>query len=116
MKGGETARVVHKIRFLPLLIVAALLGSCSTGIQLDHSIKERHARVERCLEQLGQAGVYPGLEYVVFDSSGIIDSHAVGYAVIANRRPMLAQTRMNVFSTTILSPIPGTVRRRAGRD
>ena len=43
---------------------------------------------------------FPGLQYVVFDQGGVVDSQYAGLADVGAGRPMTARTRMNVFSTT----------------
>ncbi len=67
---------------------------------MDRKIEDRHARVADYLQGLQRAGEFPGLQYVVFDRAGVVDSHAVGLADVGADRPMTAGTRLNVFSTT----------------
>ena len=67
---------------------------------MDRGIEDRHQRVADFLERAQAAGEFPGLQYVVFDRAGLVDSHATGMADVGAGRPMTARTRMNVFSTT----------------
>ena len=67
---------------------------------MERGIEDRHERVADYLRRLQSAGEFPGLQYVVFDRGGVLDSHAVGLADVAAGRPMTAGTRLNVFSTT----------------
>jgi CubicO group peptidase (beta-lactamase class C family) len=69
---------------------------------MDRGIKDRSQRVADYLERLQRAGEFPGLQYVVFDRDGVVDSHAVGLADAGAGRPMSSRTRLNVFSTTKL--------------
>jgi CubicO group peptidase (beta-lactamase class C family) len=99
-----TKRQIVRVLWL-LGMVAAASGlslpiSCSKGVEMDRGIEDRHQRVADYLQRLQLAGEFPGLQYVVFDSDGIVDSHAVGLADVGARRAMTTRTRMNVFSTT----------------
>lgn len=67
---------------------------------MDRAIGDRHQRVADYLQRLERAGEFPGLQYVVFDRGGVVDSHAVGLADVGAARPMAEDTRLNVFSTT----------------
>ncbi len=67
---------------------------------MDRGIEDRQARVADYLQRLHRAGEFPGLQYVVFDRDGVVDSHAVGLADVGAGRPVTASTRLNVFSTT----------------
>ena len=67
---------------------------------MDRGIADRHGRVADYLERLQRAGEFPGLQYVVFDRDGVVDSHAVGLADVGAGRSMTGSTRLNVFSTT----------------
>jgi D-alanyl-D-alanine carboxypeptidase len=69
---------------------------------MDRGIADRHRRVADYLERLQSAGEFPGLQYVVFDRDGVVDSHAAGLADVGAGRPMRSRTRLNVFSTTKL--------------
>jgi CubicO group peptidase (beta-lactamase class C family) len=77
-----------------------LLASCSKGADMDRGIEDRHQRVADFLERAQVAGEFPGLQYVVFDRAGLVDSHATGLADVGAGRLMTVRTRMNVFSTT----------------
>jgi D-alanyl-D-alanine carboxypeptidase len=85
-----------------LALTLAALASCSKEVVMDRGIEDRHQRVADYLERLQRAGEFPGLQYVVFDRDGVVDSHAVGLADVGAGRPMTAGTRLNVFSTTKL--------------
>ncbi len=92
-------------RRLPALAALLALGlpllvSCAKEVVMDRSIEDRHQRVADYLQGLQRAGQFPGLQYVVFDRRGVVDSHAVGLADVGAGRPMTARTRLNVFSTT----------------
>jgi D-alanyl-D-alanine carboxypeptidase len=77
-----------------------LPASCSKEVAMDRGIADRHRRVAEYLERLQRAGEFPGVQYVVFDRDGVVDSHAVGLADVGAGRPMTTRTRMNVFSPT----------------
>jgi CubicO group peptidase (beta-lactamase class C family) len=86
-----------------ILGIALFIGfqaSCSREVLMDRAIGDRHQRVAGYLQRLQRAGEFPGLQYVVFDRDGVVDSHAVGLADIGTARPMAEDTRLNVFSTT----------------
>jgi CubicO group peptidase (beta-lactamase class C family) len=83
-----------------LALSLSLLASCAKEVVMDRGIEDRHERVADYLERLQRSGEFPGLQYVVFDRQGVVDSHAVGLADVGAGRPMTAATRLNVFSTT----------------
>jgi len=86
----------------PAVLALALSLSCAKEVVMERGIPDRHERVADYLRRLQQAGEFPGLQYVVFDRDGVVDSHAVGLADVGAGRPMTASTRLNVFSTTKL--------------
>jgi len=86
------------MRNLHLICTLALFAGC--GVRMNTVIKERDERVKDYLDRTIGKSIFPGIQYVVTDSSGRIFEYDGGLADISNGIPMRSGTTMMAYSMT----------------
>jgi CubicO group peptidase (beta-lactamase class C family) len=81
-----------------IFVIAAFLCGCTE--HPDPSTGDRNKRVTDFLDKSMRADHFPGIQYIVTDSSGIIFEYFGGYADIGNNIPMSPSTTMMAYSMT----------------
>jgi len=94
---------LHPLRFstvqaLTLIVEAALL--LVSGATTNNAIDDRNSSVREILEEQIRASRYPGIQYVVTDSAGVVFEYDGGMADIAHGAPMTPGTTMMAYSMT----------------
>jgi len=83
-----------------LLLLSIVSVSCSKQNTVDHSISDINERLDNFLSLELKDKQFPGVQYVVFNKDKILYDFAGGYAKVAARKKMTANSLLNVFSTT----------------
>jgi len=86
------------MRALFLFLTVLFLQGCR--IHMDNSIADRNRRVEDYLGGTIRNGKFPGLQYVVVDSTSVLLRYFGGWADVQNRIRMDSTTTMMAYSMT----------------
>lgn len=77
-----------------------VLTSCSEDNRIDHRIPEIEKRLDNFLSLELEDKQFPGVQYVVFNRDEVLYEFAGGYAKVAAKEKMTANSLLNVYSTT----------------